>query len=100
MTVRVTTSRICLTLVAPPFFEFSHPLACCCGCPPALVGPAGTSVYRFAFSAASQSNGLLTLRALHGVRTAGLLLLLSTAGEGGTRRLGKVVGPVAGAESG
>lgn len=49
-----------------------------------------------ALSAASQSKGLLTVLALHGVRTDGL----STAGLGGTRRLGKVVGPVAGAESG
>lgn len=63
---------------------------------PALVGGAGlTSAYLFAFNAASQSKGLLTLRALKGDRTG-----LSTAGLGGTRRLGKVVGPVGGAERG
>lgn len=61
------------------------------------MGGAGltTSVYRLAFKAASQSKGLLTLRALKGDRTG-----LSTAGLGGTRRLGKVVGPVGGAERG
>lgn len=64
---------------------------------PALVGGAGglTSAYLLAFNAASQSKGLLTLRALKGDRTG-----LSTAGLGGTRRLGKVVGPVGGAERG
>lgn len=90
VTVRVTTSRICLTLVP----LFSHRLECP-GAGPALVGPGPTSVYLFAFSAASQSKGLLTLLALHGERTR-----LSTAGLGGTRRLGNVVGPVAGADKG
>lgn len=90
VTVLVTTSRICLTLV--PFF--SHRLECPAG-GPALVGAGPTSVYLFALSAASQSKGLLTLLALHGDRTG-----VSTAGLGGTRRLGKVVGPVAGADSG
>lgn len=62
---------------------------------PALAGAAGISVYLLALSAASQSKGLLRLRALHGERIG-----LSTAGLCGTRRLGKVVGPVAGADSG
>lgn len=75
-----------------PFF--SHRLECP-GAEPALVGPDPTSVYLFAFSAASQSKGLLTLRALHGERTT-----VSSAGLGGTRRLGNVVGPVAGADKG
>lgn len=90
VTVLVTTSRICLTLV--PFF--SQRLECP-GAGPALVGPGATSVYLFALSAASQSKGLLTLLALHGERTR-----VSTAGLGGTRRLGNVVGPVAGADKG
>lgn len=95
MTVIVTTSRICRILV--PFF--SQRLECP-GAGPALVGPCpGTSVYRRALSAASQSKGLLTVRALHGVRTT-TTGLSTAAGLGGTRRLGKVLGPVAGAESG
>lgn len=81
---------MCLTLV--PFF--SHRFECP-GAGPALVGPDPTSVYLLALSAASQSKGLLTLLALHGDRTG-----VSTAGLGGTRRLGKVVGPVAGADNG
>lgn len=93
VTVLVTTSRMCLTLV--PHF-FSHRWAG----GPALVGGStalllDTSAYRLAFNAASQSKGLLTLRALNGERTG-----LSTAGLGGTRRLGKVVGPVGGADRG
>lgn len=91
VTVLVTTSRMCRMLV--PFF--SHRLECTGRGGPALVGAGPTSAYLLAFSAASQSNALLTLLALHGVRAG-----LSTAGLGGTRRLGKVVGPVAGAESG
>lgn len=55
-------------------------------------------MYRLAFRAASQSNGLLTLLALNGDRTGESTLL--TAGEGGTRKLGNEVGPAAGADSG
>lgn len=54
-----------------------------------------TSAYLFAFSAASQSKGLLMLLALYGERKG-----LSTAGLGGMRKLGNFVGPEAGAESG
>lgn len=88
VTVLVTTSRMCRTFV--PFF--SHRLE---WMGPALVGAGLTSAYLLAFRAASQSKGLLTLRALKGDRTG-----LSTAGLGGTRRLGKVVGPVGGADRG
>lgn len=91
VTVRVTTSRICLMLV--PFF--SHRLECTGNGGPALVGAGPSSAFFLALSAASQSKALLTLLALHGVRAG-----LSTAGLGGTRKLGKVAGPVAGAESG
>lgn len=92
VTVLVTTSRMCLTLV--PFL--SQRLECtCCWFGPALVGAGPTSAYLLARSAASQSKGLLTLLALQGDRMG-----LSTAGLGGTRRLGNVAGPVAGAESG
>jgi hypothetical protein len=89
VTVLVTTSLMCLTL-----FPFSHLLECVPPEPTADVG-GFTSAYLFAFSAASQSKGLLMLRALYGDRTG-----LSTAGLGGMRRLGKVVGPLAGAERG
>lgn len=80
---------MCLMLV--PFF--SHLFECTCG--PALVGAGPASANLLALSAASQSKGLFRLLALHGDFTG-----LSTAGLGGTRRLGNVAGPVAGAESG
>ena len=88
VTVLVTTSLMCRTLV----LLFSHRVL---PCAPWL---GFISVYRLAFRAASQSKGLLTLLALNGERTGESTLL--TAGEGGMRRLGKEVGPVAGADSG
>lgn len=81
---------MCLTLLPP----LSHRLECVPPVPTAEVGGL-TSAYLFALRAASQSNGLLMLRALYGDRTG-----LSTAGLGGMRRLGKVAGPLAGAERG
>lgn len=107
VTVRVTTSRMWRMLV--PFF--SHRAECCCwgvdvsATAPALAG-VGPISYRLAFRAASQSKGLLILLALQGERTAGLsnepaaTTPAPVTGLGGTRRLGKVVGPVAGADSG
>lgn len=89
VTVLVTTSLMCLTLL-----PFSHRLECAPPVPTAEVGGLA-SAYLFALRAASQSNGLLMLRALKGDRTG-----LSTAGLGGMRRLGKVAGPLAGAERG
>lgn len=90
VTVLVTTSLMWRTLV----LLFSQRVLPCPPWPGCFM-----SVYRLALSAASQSKGLLTLRALNGERT-GESTLPAPAGEGGMRRLGNEVGPVAGADSG
>lgn len=53
-------------------------------------GPPGTSLYRLAFKAASQSNGDRIDRALQGVIGDARSCLLEHAGEPGTFKLGKV----------
>jgi hypothetical protein len=85
VTVRVTTSLMCRTLrwLLPQLW----PLA------------AADSARRRALSAASQSKGLRTLRALKGDMT-GVSPASPTAGDGGILSDGNVVGPVAGADMG
>lgn len=80
MTVLVTTSRICLTLLVAGF-------------------EARQSVEYRALRAASQSNGERTERALKGERAMGESIA-ETAGDLGTCRLGKDVAPVGGADIG
>ena len=89
VTVLVTTSRMCRTLLR------DAPLVQLCAGPTAGLL---ASAYLRALRAASQSNGERTERALKGDRIGESRF--PAAGDGGTFRLEKVVGPVAGAESG
>lgn len=96
VTVRVTTSRMCRTLRFADEVEDDE----------ALVALQLSCVYRPALSAASQSNGERTDRALKGERACVDALMgessagMPVAGDGGMCRLGNEVGPAGGADMG